>query len=121
MALPGKKKIAILGGGMAGLTTAYELTRTPELRALHDVTIYQLGWRLGGKAASGRDEYGRNLEHGLHVWFGCYANVFRLVQEVYRSRTPPPGCPLQTWRTWPSRSATPRSVSRPRRAGPTSR
>ncbi|HEY5785123.1 MAG TPA: FAD-dependent oxidoreductase [Microlunatus sp.] len=98
MALPGKKKIAILGGGMAGLTTAYELTRTPELRALHDVTIYQLGWRLGGKAASGRDEYGRNLEHGLHVWFGCYANVFRLVQEVYRSRTPPPGCPLQTWR-----------------------
>lgn len=97
MALPGKKKIAILGGGMAGLTAAYELTRTPELRALHEVTIYQLGWRLGGKAASGRDALGRNLEHGLHVWFGCYANVFRLVQELYENRTPPPGCPLQTW------------------------
>ena len=97
MELPSKKKIAILGGGMAGLTAAYELTRTPELRAQHDVTIYQLGWRLGGKAASGRDELGRNLEHGLHVWFGCYANVFHLVQEIYAQRTPPPGCPLQTW------------------------
>jgi uncharacterized protein with NAD-binding domain and iron-sulfur cluster len=97
MALPGKKKIAILGGGVAGLTAAYELTRTPELRDQHDVTVYQLGWRLGGKAASGRDAWGRNLEHGLHVWFGCYANVFRLVQEVYAQRTPPPGCPLQTW------------------------
>jgi uncharacterized protein with NAD-binding domain and iron-sulfur cluster len=93
-----KKKIAILGGGMAALATAYELTRTPELQALHDVTIYQLGWRLGGKAASGRDTLGRNLEHGLHVWFGCYANVFRMVQQIYAARTPPPGCPLQTWK-----------------------
>lgn len=92
-----KKKIAILGGGMAALATAYELTRTPELQALHDVTIHQMGWRLGGKAASGRDALGRNLEHGLHVWFGCYANVFHIVQDIYAKRTPPPGCPLQTW------------------------
>ncbi|MBS0340101.1 MAG: FAD-dependent oxidoreductase [Proteobacteria bacterium] len=92
-----KKKIAILGGGMAGLSAAYELTRTPELRARHEVTLYQLGWRLGGKAASGRDALGRNLEHGLHVWFGCYANVFGMVQEIYANRTPPPGCPLQHW------------------------
>jgi uncharacterized protein with NAD-binding domain and iron-sulfur cluster len=27
-----KRKVTILGGGMGGLTTAYELTRTPELR-----------------------------------------------------------------------------------------
>ncbi|MEJ8852539.1 FAD-dependent oxidoreductase [Variovorax rhizosphaerae] len=92
-----RKKIAILGGGMAGLSAAYELTRTPELRALHEVTLYQMGWRLGGKAASGRDAFGRNLEHGLHVWFGCYANVFHMVQEIYANRTPPPGCPLQHW------------------------
>ena len=95
--MTGKKKIAILGGGMAGLSAAYELTRTPELRAQHEVTLYQLGWRLGGKAASGRDAWGRNLEHGLHVWFGCYANVFGMVQEIYANRTPPPHCPLQNW------------------------
>lgn len=92
-----KKKIAILGGGMAGLSAAYQLTRTPELQALHAVTVYQLGWRLGGKAASGRDALGRNLEHGLHVWFGCYENVFQMIQEVYAAWTPPPGCPLQHW------------------------
>jgi uncharacterized protein with NAD-binding domain and iron-sulfur cluster len=92
-----KKKIAILGGGMAGLSAAYQLTRTPELQALHEVTVYQMGWRLGGKAASGRDPLGRNLEHGLHVWFGCYENVFRMTQEIYAARTPPPNCPLQRW------------------------
>ncbi|MBV8522710.1 MAG: NAD(P)-binding protein, partial [Acetobacteraceae bacterium] len=41
------RKIAIVGGGMAGLTAAYELTRTPELQQNHEVTVYQLGWRLG--------------------------------------------------------------------------
>src|SRR5215813_5975221 len=90
-------KIAILGGGMAGLSAAYHLTRTPDLRRRHDVTVYQLGWRLGGKAASGRDALGRNLEHGLHVWFGCYANTFQLLREVYAQRKAPPGSPLQRW------------------------
>jgi uncharacterized protein with NAD-binding domain and iron-sulfur cluster len=91
------RKVAVLGGGMAGLTAAYELTRTPELRSQHEVTVYQMGWRVGGKAASGRDEHGRNLEHGLHVWFGCYENVFRMVKEIYREWQKPAGCPLQDW------------------------
>lgn len=93
-----KKKIVILGGGMAGLSAAYELTKTDELRAQHEVTLYQMGWRLGGKATSGRDQSGRSLEHGLHVWFGCYENVFRMIQEIYRVWTPPPGCPIKDWR-----------------------
>jgi len=91
-----KKRIAILGGGMAGMTCAYELTR-PELRDRYDVTIYQMGWRLGGKAAAGRDKYGRNLEHGLHVWFGYYENSFRLLQELYAQLDAPPDAPLRTW------------------------
>jgi uncharacterized protein with NAD-binding domain and iron-sulfur cluster len=78
-----KRKIAILGGGMAGLPAAYELSRTAELRAAYQVTIYQLGWRLGGKCASGRDSLGRIQEHGLHFWFGCYENAFRFLREVY--------------------------------------
>ena len=41
-----------------------------------------MGWRLGGKCASGRDEQGRIIEHGLHVWFGYYENAFRLLREV---------------------------------------
>jgi uncharacterized protein with NAD-binding domain and iron-sulfur cluster len=95
---PGERKIAILGGGMAGLSTAYHLTKTLELRRRNRVTVYQLGWRLGGKAASGRDAEGRNLEHGLHVWFGCYENTFKLLQELYDARPPSPGARLKTWR-----------------------
>lgn len=92
-----KKRIAILGGGMAGLSAAYELTRTSELQAQHEVTVYQLGWRLGGKAASSRDRFDRNLEHGLHVWFGCYHNMFSLTREVYAAWKKPAGCPFQDW------------------------
>lgn len=92
-----KRKIAILGGGIAGLSAAYQLTATPELRRMHEVTVYQMGWRLGGKAASGRDRLGRNLEHGLHVWFGCYHNMFRMTRDVYRAWNKPTDCPLQTW------------------------
>jgi uncharacterized protein with NAD-binding domain and iron-sulfur cluster len=83
---------------MAGLSAAYQLTKTQALRDQNEVTVYQLGWRLGGKAASGRDRQGRNLEHGLHVWFGCYENTFQMIQEIYAARTPPPGSRLQTWR-----------------------
>jgi uncharacterized protein with NAD-binding domain and iron-sulfur cluster len=93
-----ERKIAILGGGMAGLSAAYQLTKTPELRRQNHVTLYQLGWRLGGKAASGRDSEGRNLEHGLHVWFGCYENTFKMLQELYEGRTVPPDAHLKTWR-----------------------
>lgn len=91
-----RQKIAILGGGMAGLTCAYELTR-PELRDRYDVTIYQMGWRLGGKAAAGRDPFDRNLEHGLHVWFGYYENAFRLLQEAYAQLDAPVESPLRSW------------------------
>ena len=90
-----KTKVAILGGGIAGLTAAFHLTRTQPLRDRFDVTVYQLGWRLGGKIASGRDARGRNLEHGLHVWFGCYDNAFAMLQDAYAHRPTP--ALLRTW------------------------
>jgi uncharacterized protein with NAD-binding domain and iron-sulfur cluster len=81
---------------MAGLACAHELSRTERLRETYDITVYQMGWRLGGKAASGRDPDGRNLEHGLHVWFGYYENAFRLLREAYEARGPDPDSPLQS-------------------------
>jgi uncharacterized protein with NAD-binding domain and iron-sulfur cluster len=76
-----KQRIAIVGGGMAALATAFELTqREPER---FDITIYQMGWRLGGKGATGRDHKGRVVEHGLHIWFGCYENAFRMLRTAY--------------------------------------
>src|SRR4051794_23164838 len=64
------EKIVILGGGMGSLGTAFELTSQPGWQERYDITIYQLGWRLGGKGASGRSDEGRIEEHGLHIWFG---------------------------------------------------
>ncbi len=80
-----RTRIAILGGGPAAVATAFELTRTPELRARHDVDLYQIGWRLGGKCASSRNRAvrGRNEEHGLHVLGGFYHNVFDQLRPLY--------------------------------------
>jgi uncharacterized protein with NAD-binding domain and iron-sulfur cluster len=97
-----RRKIAILGGGVASLATALELTRTPQLRERHDVTVYQMGWRLGGKCASGRSvdpaRGARIEEHGLHVWMGFYENAFAMLEAIYDERAREPDDPLRTWR-----------------------
>jgi uncharacterized protein with NAD-binding domain and iron-sulfur cluster len=89
--------VAVLGGGPAAITAAFELT-APELGNRFEVTIYQLGWRLGGKCASGRntEQYGRIEEHGLHVWFGFYDNAFSVMRAAYEQLGRPPGHPLAT-------------------------
>jgi uncharacterized protein with NAD-binding domain and iron-sulfur cluster len=67
------------------MAAAFELTATPERRERFEVTVYQAGWRLGGKGASGRDRRSgqRVEEHGLHVWFGFYENAFDLMRRAY--------------------------------------
>lgn len=75
-------EVAVIGGGCASIAAALELTR-PEHEKKYHVTIYQLGWRLGGKGASGRGPADRIEEHGLHVWMGWYENAFRLLRETY--------------------------------------
>lgn len=75
-------RVAVIGGGCAALTAAYELTR-PELEGRYTITVYQLGFRLGGKGASGRGRHGRIEEHGLHLWMGYYENAFQLMRECY--------------------------------------
>ena len=95
-----RKKIAVIGGGPSGLTAVYWLTSTPELRARYDITVYQMGWRLGGKGASGRNRAcgDRIEEHGLHIIFGFYQNFFAMIREVYGALGRPKGAPLATWR-----------------------
>ena len=94
-----KTRVAVLGGGMAGLAAAFELTRTPERRERFDVTIHQTGWRLGGKCASGRNRERRNRieEHGLHLWFGSYENACELMRACYEELGRTPGQPLATF------------------------
>lgn len=80
-------RVAIIGGGCASLAAAFELTR-PEHQGRYQVTVYQLGWRLGGKGASGRGVADRIEEHGLHLWMGFYENAFRLMRECYAQLPP---------------------------------
>lgn len=81
-----RKHVVIVGGGMAGLVAAWDLTRRRGRGARCDVTVIQPGWRLGGKGASGRRvtaQGARIEEHGLHMWSGLYANAFEILHDCY--------------------------------------
>lgn len=98
--MPGKRpiEVAVIGGGCGSIATAFELTR-PEHKGKYHVTLYQLGWRLGGKGASGRGPADRIEEHGLHVWLGFYENAFRLLRECYAELgRDPRTCRFADWR-----------------------
>lgn len=73
---------AIFGGGMAGLSAAWKILETePDAR----VDIFECGWRLGGKLHSSESvEDPENREHGLHILFGFYVNVFHLLYKSYQ-------------------------------------
>jgi uncharacterized protein with NAD-binding domain and iron-sulfur cluster len=90
-------EVAIVGGGCAAMATAFELTQ-PEHRGRYHVTIYQLGWRLGGKGASGRGPADRIEEHGLHLWMGFYENAFSLMRQCYAELGRDPAkCRIARW------------------------
>lgn len=94
-----KTKIAVLGGGMGSIAAIYELTQLPENREKYDITVYQQGWRIGGKGASGRNmQVGARIEeHGLHLWFGFYDNSFKLMKDAYKEMQRSPDLPLSTF------------------------
>lgn len=96
-----RPRVAILGGGMAGLAAAWRLSEPGWQDELSGITVYQRGWRLGGKGASSRGRHGRIEEHGLHIWLGYYENAFRLLRECYEELDRPrtdPECPIRSWR-----------------------
>jgi uncharacterized protein with NAD-binding domain and iron-sulfur cluster len=75
-----RKRVAIIGGGCAGIAAAWQLAKNPE----YEVSVYERSGRLGGKGESQRAADGRILEHGLHVWLGFYENAFRMMRECYQ-------------------------------------
>lgn len=91
------QKVAILGGGMGALATAFELTSQPDWQERFDITIYQLGWRLGGKCASSRGPNERIEEHGIHGFMGSYFNALPMMSQVYAELGRKPGMPLATF------------------------
>lgn len=80
-----RKEIAILGGGPAALATAFYLTSQPDWQQRYRITVYQLGWRLGGKCASSRNAAAnyRIEEHGIHLFGNFYNNTFNMLRDCY--------------------------------------
>ncbi|KAL7452242.1 hypothetical protein ACHAWC_003972 [Mediolabrus comicus] len=72
-----KKKVAIIGGGLSGLSCAKYLSD-----AGHEPTVYEARDVLGGKVSAWQDEDGDWIETGLHIFFGAYPNVMNMFDEL---------------------------------------
>lgn len=70
-------RVAIVGAGLAGLATAVDLAD-----AGWEVEIFESRPFVGGKVGSWVDEKGNHVEMGLHVFFGCYYELFDLMKKV---------------------------------------
>ncbi len=97
-----KQRVAVLGSGLGSLSTLMALTGQPDWQNQYEITVYQMGWRIGGKGASGRNATkGRRIEeHGLHVWMGCYHNAFEMIKKGYdecKAHHLTPTSPFQEW------------------------
>ena len=90
------QKIIVLGGGVAAITCVFELTSQPNWQQDYDITLYQMGWRIGGKGASGCNQklHNRIEEHGIHVWFGFYFNAFNAMRACYEALGRPADHPI---------------------------
>lgn len=71
------KRVIVMGGGLAGLSTAKHL-----VDAGHIPIVLEARDLLGGKIAAWRDADGDVTETGLHVFFGAYPNAITLFEEL---------------------------------------
>ena len=69
-------KVAVIGGGWAGIAAAVELTA-----AGADTTLYEAGRVLGGRARS-INIAGRTLDNGQHILLGAYRETLALMRQV---------------------------------------
>lgn len=74
-------KVAIFGGGVAGLSAAIHL-----LDKGYDVSLYEKRAVLGGKVSVWKDGDGDSIESGLHVIFGGYKELQSLMKKIGAER-----------------------------------
>ena len=69
-------KVAVIGGGWAGIAAAVELTA-----AGIDTTLFEAGRVLGGRARSISTQ-GKTLDNGQHILLGAYAETLALMRQI---------------------------------------
>ncbi|WP_164103413.1 hydroxysqualene dehydroxylase [Candidatus Laterigemmans baculatus] len=77
MPAEGARRVAIAGGGLAGLTCAKYL-----VDAGLQVTVVESLPFLGGRASTYRDQDGEWVEQGLHIFLGVYSEFMTLLNEI---------------------------------------
>jgi zeta-carotene desaturase len=70
-------KVAIFGGGVAGLSTAIHL-----IDRGYQVELYEKRNVLGGKVSAWKDKDNDTIESGLHIVFGGYEELQRLLKKI---------------------------------------
>ncbi|TBR58795.1 9,9'-di-cis-zeta-carotene desaturase [Westiellopsis prolifica IICB1] len=70
-------RVAIIGAGLAGLATAVDLAD-----AGCEVQIFESRPFVGGKVSSWVDGDGNHIEMGLHVFFGNYNQLLKLMKKM---------------------------------------
>lgn len=74
-----KKRVLVIGGGIAGLACAYEL-----MRLGHNVTVLEASGRTGGHVRSAHDPFADGLYADLgaeHFYYPGYTDYWRYVKE----------------------------------------
>jgi predicted NAD/FAD-binding protein len=70
------RRVAVIGGGWAGLAAAVEATRLG-----HSVTVFEMAAQLGGRAR--QVDFGDAvLDNGQHILIGAYSQTLALMQLV---------------------------------------
>jgi len=80
-----RKTVLIVGGGIAGLTVAHELSRLRQF----DICIAEQNSELGGKARSLRTPEDHPTEHAMRVLLASYTCLFRIMEEIKDSQGSP--------------------------------
>ena len=70
------KRVAVIGGGWAGLAAAVEATRLG-----HAVTLFEMAAQFGGRARSVAVDH-RALDNGQHILIGAYSATLALMRTV---------------------------------------
>src|SRR6185369_5527471 len=83
-----KKKVIVMGAGIAGLSCAYELVRRG-----HDVTVLEASGRVGGHVRTLHDPFADGLYADIgaeHFYYPGYTEYWRYLKEFSLTAIPYP-------------------------------